>query len=668
MILLAASLVLMMLGSLMISLNLAFSRADRYWILLAGVSCQLGFISTALSIVRALSPVPFLCLQLFITGLLTASLALGKRLNPINQAYHALRKDWEGAEAFLREIDSVSIVFLLLITVLVLLSATYHLFSPVHFPDELGYQTSRAIHWIQNHSIFHFPTPDYRQTAFTIGSSLFFFWPVLFTKIELLGREMFFLCYPLVLLGSYSIMRELGVSRRIALGGTLVLAATPIVAFASFGQRSDLWTATFVLGATHWSMKIWRRAGFEIQDFFALGMFALLSVNSKFIAIPILIVSLLLPIIKLSGGLKWKGLRRTIAGVAFASLFSGFGMTIGFNLAMYGHWAGPEPFRKVAQADLGVRQSYTHLVRTGLTLLELPEVPTPEVRTGLASFGNRILTLFHANLPLPGESPGHSPAPFRYDPQEYARFFSLPGLLWIPMLVVSGVGVLRRVRSRQPDPVFGLLLMEIPLFAAIVLTLRWQADSQVPERFLILPYTLSVIRGSLLLNEWTPRMRLSKALVLVLIAATVYPSARTQVVGLSSWIREPTAPAWIEEPHREALAHLPCGSRILLIAGYGALDYPLFRPGQGYCNKVFRWQGSVIDTGEILRMVKEDSISHIILENDHWLYTYEHPVLASQAAVWLQRQSWLKELPLTRPYMRLFETRSSAEDLRGRPR
>src|SRR6185295_252421 len=80
---------------------------------------------------------------------------------------------------------------LILIIGMLALSAITQIATPIHTGDEKMYHASRVIYWIQNQSVFPFATHNDRQNITPFGSELFFLWPVLLTKTELIGRFVF---------------------------------------------------------------------------------------------------------------------------------------------------------------------------------------------------------------------------------------------------------------------------------------------------------------------------------------------------------------------------------------------------------------------------------------------------------------------------------------------
>ncbi len=149
-----------------------------------------------------------------------------------------------------------SLAVLTCATLFLLLSAAAQLFTPIYIGDEKMYHASRVLYWINNNSVFPYTTHNDRQTVFTFGSELFFLWPVLLTKTEVVGRAIFWLGYPFAAIGQYFVLRALALSRGCALTGMLVLISTPIVSGYSVGLKPEMWFAAAVLGIAYWAVKL----------------------------------------------------------------------------------------------------------------------------------------------------------------------------------------------------------------------------------------------------------------------------------------------------------------------------------------------------------------------------------------------------------------------------
>ena len=74
---------------------------------------------------------------------------------------------------------------------------------------------------------------------------------------------------------------------------------------------------------------------------------------------------------------------------------------------------------------------------------------------------------------------------------------------------------------------------------AILAGARWMADSEVPARYLIGPYALTLPIGVAIAASCLEGRRLAQALVLLAVAVSVYPPIRLQFADASQALAEP---------------------------------------------------------------------------------------------------------------------------------
>ena len=136
------------------------------------------------------------------------------------------------------------------------LSAITQIATPIHAGDEKMYHASRVIYWIQNQSVFPYVTHNDRQNITPFGSELFFLWPVLLTKTELIGRFVFWLAYPCAAIGQYLLLRAMKLSATAALVGVLILITTPLVAASAIGLKPEIWSILTLVGTSYWLVSV----------------------------------------------------------------------------------------------------------------------------------------------------------------------------------------------------------------------------------------------------------------------------------------------------------------------------------------------------------------------------------------------------------------------------
>ena len=234
----SVSILLLVWSSLRVSSRLARSPADGFWIFIASGMLQVGAIASLISLVHQLHPGAWVFLQALICAVTLYFTGGVHRptLRNLSDNWHRLRS---GLIAFVTEISIWGTMALIAIGVMLILSLVAQAATPIHGYDERMYHASRVLYWIQHQTVFPFVTHNIRQTMTPFGSELFFLWPVLLTKMEVVGRLVFWLAYPLAATGQYFLLRTMKLNRTGALVGVLILLCTPLIASSAIGLKPE---------------------------------------------------------------------------------------------------------------------------------------------------------------------------------------------------------------------------------------------------------------------------------------------------------------------------------------------------------------------------------------------------------------------------------------------
>jgi hypothetical protein len=656
-----ASLILLTWSSLRWAGHPCLQRADRFWVVLACALLQLGALASVSSLVYQLTAPGWLTLQALLLAL--SLRCTGDRPHFSWGALRAtVRRRWLQWRAFANALSLWGGLALLTLGLSLVCSLAFQIATPIHGFDERMYHASRVIYWIQQQSVLPFESHNIRQSMLPFGSELLFLWSVLLTKSELVGRLVFWSAYPIAATCMYLLLRTLRTGRTAALLGALVLVLTPLIATTSLRMKPELWSVVCLLGTAYWAVSLCQSPSRAAHAYAMLGLFCVLSINVRPFALA-LVPGVLLLTWRLPHHLPCRRrLRALLAGATAALLLSGLLIPLVANALLYHHPLGPAPIRQLVQADTTWLTFYTHSVRFLTLLLELPDVPASAgVRNTFSNVVNGWMSTVGAGGPLPGEHPLTWNTPYRYELREQASYFSLWGLLWIPVLAVavaSVVGSLVALRRQQRiTPVAAIALLTLPLMAGILWGSRWMSSSDVPARFLIGPYALMLVIGVVLLAR-NPRpgkwRQLTTALVLI---GGCYPAAHVLATQAVQAFAEPRPGQVFNEPFDEVVGSLlPAGARILLVGLQDARDYPLFAPRDGYTNTVVSWGAGPFDAERVQSLIVSQRISHILVQNDRG---YGHQGFPRQTPGpmldWLAARPGIKQLTLKTPGMRLFE-------------
>ncbi|HEV2296295.1 MAG TPA: hypothetical protein VGR35_20805 [Tepidisphaeraceae bacterium] len=635
---------LLMYCSVALGRRLGARWSDRFWISIAAAVTQIGTIAVVLSPMYALTPLGFLFAQCVIAGVIgwtcrrpgdeTTSRA---RLQPIT-ATPSRR------------------LLLLLIGLFLLLGLWLSIVLPVFSFDDRMYRASRAVYWLQHRSVLPWTTANDRQTAFPFGSELMFFWPLLFTRWELPGRLAFFAAVPLCAVGLYTVMRQLRITRTAALGGVLVLLATPSVTRIQEGLYPEMWMSVFALGAAYFAQRALSDGSRVLRHLAWMGCFVTLAVNVKTTALALAPAAVIVPWLVAPAGARRRGMASVIVGAVAGILLSGLVLTLSANIFRHGHPLGPPGMSAIHTADLSARQLRTHAARFVVGLLDLPVVPTDAARNALTRAGNAFLRFCRATQPLAGEEVPW-PGSYGFGVGKYGSRYSLAGLLWLPALTVA-VALVLFARGWHRLRLAILLLFALPMLLGSVLIIRWMGSM---ERFWVPAFALTLPALVLLVQLASARWPATRFVIVPLLLLTVLPVLWDRAQTAASWQRMAPSPMLLNEPFHSPLRAIPAGSRILLVTAQDAREYGLFLPRQRFANRVIPWGAAPFDPARMQRMLDEHAITHVLVQDDQRLSMHWGASIDTRAMVgWLTQHPALREIPVVTPGMRLFRRVESA--------
>ncbi len=657
------SFVLLVWPARRLSERLASTEAEKFWLFVGAIMLQLGTIPSLTSVIHQLRPAGWILTQAvicIIVGYFTGGLGpfdLSRRGQRWRESYEKLR-------SFVVSLSPVALAVLMCTCGLILLSGISQLATPIIIWDDRMYHASRVLYWIQHRSVFPYISHDDRQTVTPFGSELFFLWPVLLTRTESIGRLVFWSAYPGIAIGQYWLLRSLRLSRGLALLGGLILLSTPLVADSAISLRPEIWTVMALLGTAYWTVAICTNPGRIEAECFFLGVFAILSVNTRPTALALLPSVAIVPFCVRSAVRPLLRLRGLSSGLACGAALSALIIPLGFNFARYHNPFGAAALRNVVRADISPIQLYTHAVRLPFLLLELPDVALPpSVLARLDAVGNQAISALGAGAPLPLEEK-ISAGKFSYRLPERATRFSIWGVLWIPVLGFAVWRLLREVRATWPKvdltSIPALTLLAVPLLVAILFGTRWMANSAVPDRFLIGPYALMLPIGLALAGTYISGGKLRESLALLVVVFGVYQPLRAETYDAVHAVVSPITPDKLDEPFQEALDSIPDGAHILFVGQQDAPDYPLFSPRSHYANSVTSWGKAPFDAERMQSLIQSEQITHVLLQDDQRVrFISDPPVSTSEMVAWLSYQPDIREVPLSTPHMRLYQTASN---------
>lgn len=644
----------------------AASPADSFWLAVAASMLQVGSVAGLTSALHQLNPVAWIGAQILVCAI-AIRFTGGMHAPSARRVFARCREFISASRAFVSSLSTWGATALMLIVLMLVVSAITQIATPIHIGDDKRYHASRVIYWIQNASVFPFITHNDRQNITPFGSELFFLWPVLFTRTELIGRLVFWTAYPCVAIGQYILLRAMKLGTTAAMVGSLILITTPLVAASAIGLTPEIWSILALVGASYWLVTICldsERSGIKC---FWLGVFTMLAMNVRPFALAMVPGVILIPLLTHGSVALISRTKAVVAGLVVGCMCSGLVIPLGFNTALYHHPLGPAGARRAVMADISPRQIYTHVVRFVFVLLDLPDVAIPpETRARIGTLSNRLISDVGADIALPLEVEGRWPGRFSYSLSEHATRFSLWGMVWIPTLLIALIMLARNVMATWPQPRLAVvpaqLVIALPVLVGILVASRWMADSQVPARYLIGPYALALPIGLAVAVPFIKKRKVAESLALLAVAVCVYQPLRSQLYDAARAVTSPVTDADVNAGFEEALDLIPSSSRILLVGGQSAPDYPLFSPSRQYANTVIPWGKTPFDPERMHRVIESQNVTHVLIQDDEAVVLQWDPdVRTGEMVAWLNREPGLDEITLAKPRMRLFETNHNTQ-------
>jgi len=592
------SLLLLLWVAVGITTSVARSRRDAFWILAGTVYLQLSSIPLFLSIFHYLNVLGFIACQVCLAFLVLV-----------------LKKHRKGSQALFTfkstraTLSNIERGLLALVILLLLLSFTQRVFTPISSGDVLYYHAPRTLYWIQNASMAPYPTMNDRQTVFAFGSDLIFMWPILFIKSEFIGRMVYWFGFLAAAIGFYTVMRAMRCSKRLSLLGVSAFLSLPIVFNFSTNLQPLVWVTFFALGAGYWALRVSQTSAHNSFFILLLGIYCVLPGNAKNNAVVLIpagaLAVLLVSLCQNVDAKRFRTILKSLATYIFAIciglLLSGLGFLMVQNRILYGNWLASDLRENQNIAEFSPYQIYVHTIRIGSVLAE---IPMPFGNESVEKFGNKLIGWLRADNPLPKEEEWGWVGHYKYDvPKWPTKSFGIAGL-FILLIFIAGIvsGGRRLSRKKLSNFLESLKQSEklpyaIVAFALFLLTaylLRWITCGTrsfiAPGVVCVLPLALSFLN-----RKRIPKTVYSLVFISFLIFALLFSiyqghdlMKRVKRVGFN-WSKIAYSQIF-KDRDRIIDEYVPKSSTILLLVDGNFKDYSMF--GQSYTRQVIQYTGA----------------------------------------------------------------------------
>ena len=267
------------------------------------------------------------------------------------------------------------IVIIIIIWMAIIIFTTFFtgIISPPTNYDSMTYHLARAAFWKQNHNINHYVTTAEIQNENPLNAEIGLLWIMLFTNSDNITFLVQWICFLIILITLYKLLRLLNFNKAISLITVFVFSTLDIVLLEASSTQNDLVAACFIVLTLYFLI---RMAKSEQIDFryitlssIALGMAIGIKGNS-YLIIPGFIIFLIV---------FGKNNKIKFIKLAYLLLFSIFGIIL---FSGYGIIQNYLSYKNIFSANDN---------------LDLVKIPNPDFKTFISSFTKQISSFYQLN-------------------------------------------------------------------------------------------------------------------------------------------------------------------------------------------------------------------------------------------------------------------------------
>ena len=536
----------------------------------------LGFVSIVLSSLKLFESTYFLLMQFLI--LILVFWAERSTKSPLRNNIKILGGHQQGVERRTEAHFGIWGGMLVgAIIIVVTFSFYFRLRSTVEHFDDKMYRASAPLYWVQNKSIFRFPSVNERKNVFLMGSGLMFAWPVLFTSNGQLAYVFFWFSYPIAAISICIFLFKK--HPHIALLGSFLFITMPLVfKYYTLTLVQENWLVPVLISFLYFLL----RDATETQKNSVMPFFVGLSFGALlFIKQTSLFLSPLLLIYLKSDLNKRKKPFHLLFGLLAAITVSGYMLLSYQNSQIYGSILGSNSFRNQHIAVFTPKQIYVHIVRTVLLFIETP-IPYEPYRKSFENILDSLNRFVKGSYLLQDELDNFSKGQYFYHNAMPNTKFGIAGIAWFSILLFSFLYSLDHFIKKQKTSIYQSLLVLVGCSLFLIsIVVRWQEQAEIPLRHFV---SLAGVTMCLIPFSSTPVIFKNRLLKLAVLCVVVFVFINTSVMLSIYAVGElDTNDNWqnklvltMASPFENFVYSLRKPARILLLEDEYAQDYSLF--------------------------------------------------------------------------------------------
>ncbi|MEE8574364.1 MAG: glycosyltransferase family 39 protein, partial [Thermodesulfobacteriota bacterium] len=379
---------------------------------------------------------------------------------------------------------------------------------PQNSYDGMTYHLSRIGYWLQNGTLRHYYTQEWRQVYMAPNAEILVLWTVAFLKSDIIANTIQWTAYCVTGLVIYRIARTMESCRRSALFAALVYLTLKLTVLEASTTQTDLVVTAFTLLFFYFYQLGLKesRVGYLVLSAISLG----LAIGTKitiFYAGPAFIFTslVLMRIYKARFSLYAKWLALCFAGILF---FGSYNYIL--NYVHYENFFVPPAIKNVVMSNTGSKNAVLNIIRTGYDAAEFTGLPHG-LETRLIDLKEFIGREYLSRAPIEIDKVAKFSLKTSTVIDESFGWYGFLGFfLMVPVILWA---FFRPIYRRRIDPYF--IYASIPVLFFLFMSYLLPEYRPYKGRYFLLPMAFAAPLVALL---WRVRVKPLKIVLIILIS------------------------------------------------------------------------------------------------------------------------------------------------------